>query len=573
MFLASLTIQYLAFSSLVLLTLLTLMGLGRLIRDWIGLKNRSYLSTLDIWIGLVLLIHITQIVNFFSPVDWKTSIFIIASGLISLYLRRDSLEQTVRNIKDNCLQRPAITLVAGVLIVLWLGLHLSIPGHSDSGLYHFQSVRWINEYPIPPGLGNLHTRLAYNQSWFNLVAILNFYPYLNVGHELSGMMLVLLPTLTILELRLDQLNKGICLTVLIILCLDKELWRYTSSTPDMAVFSFQVVVFLLLIQLLYVNQDLEQNKEALCDLLLICCALTTIKLSATVFALSAILVALYSCRKFIQKCKQVLLKAAALCSFIFSVHIVKGYILSGYPFFPSSFAGLPKLDWMIPLEVVNMESKIIMNWARQPGISYTQVPVGWGWVNSWFTLNFKEKRLIFFLTLGLILFSIGFKMFGRTATPKKSMPWIGDYLPLYFVFTASIVFWFLTAPDWRFLGAIPWLIPILTAWIIMRQIQAFNSINVFWCRKVFGVVLASLVFAISAHHIKQTMRNRGGIPSAATEPLVLPSGLRVNVSRLGMCWDSPLPCTSEVIDDRLRSRDIDQVNPNLGMGFSVRGEN
>src|SRR5688500_16524798 len=36
----------------------------------------------------------------------------------------------------------------------------------DTGFYHAQAVRWINEYPAVPGLANLHGRLAFNSSWF-----------------------------------------------------------------------------------------------------------------------------------------------------------------------------------------------------------------------------------------------------------------------------------------------------------------------------------------------------------------------------------------------------------------------
>ena len=40
--------------------------------------------------------------------------------------------------------------------------------HFDSGLYHAQAIRWIEEYGVVPGLANLHCRLAYNSSAFIL---------------------------------------------------------------------------------------------------------------------------------------------------------------------------------------------------------------------------------------------------------------------------------------------------------------------------------------------------------------------------------------------------------------------
>ena len=43
--------------------------------------------------------------------------------------------------------------------------------HYDTSLYHAQSIRWIEEYGIVPGLGNLHSRLAYNSASFCLSAL------------------------------------------------------------------------------------------------------------------------------------------------------------------------------------------------------------------------------------------------------------------------------------------------------------------------------------------------------------------------------------------------------------------
>ncbi|MDE7232126.1 MAG: hypothetical protein K2N37_03525, partial [Lachnospiraceae bacterium] len=43
--------------------------------------------------------------------------------------------------------------------------------HYDTGLYHAQSIRWIEEYGVVKGLGNLHCRLAYNSASFALSAL------------------------------------------------------------------------------------------------------------------------------------------------------------------------------------------------------------------------------------------------------------------------------------------------------------------------------------------------------------------------------------------------------------------
>jgi hypothetical protein len=59
-------------------------------------------------------------------------------------------------------------------------------------LYHFNTIRWLNEYPLVPGLGNLHGRLAYNQSFFTYAASVNFYPLFHHGHNVANSFLLLL---------------------------------------------------------------------------------------------------------------------------------------------------------------------------------------------------------------------------------------------------------------------------------------------------------------------------------------------------------------------------------------------
>ncbi|MEJ5224399.1 MAG: hypothetical protein WHV44_08075 [Anaerolineales bacterium] len=36
----------------------------------------------------------------------------------------------------------------------------------DIGLYHAQSIQWLEKFPAVPGLANLHERLGFNSNWF-----------------------------------------------------------------------------------------------------------------------------------------------------------------------------------------------------------------------------------------------------------------------------------------------------------------------------------------------------------------------------------------------------------------------
>ena len=41
----------------------------------------------------------------------------------------------------------------------------------DTGLYHAQNIKWIQEYAVVPGLGNVHGRFAFNSMFFPVSAL------------------------------------------------------------------------------------------------------------------------------------------------------------------------------------------------------------------------------------------------------------------------------------------------------------------------------------------------------------------------------------------------------------------
>ena len=64
-----------------------------------------------------------------------------------------------------------ILIVTALLALVFLKWACDSIEHYDTYLYHAQAIRWIEEYGVVPGLGNLHHRFAYNNSVFSLQAL------------------------------------------------------------------------------------------------------------------------------------------------------------------------------------------------------------------------------------------------------------------------------------------------------------------------------------------------------------------------------------------------------------------
>ncbi len=83
---------------------------------------------------------------------------VAGSAAALLLLQRKSLAATVRltwarlKVPGYRVRVLLALLIVGVLGIRLLHLSSIAPANFDSGLYHFQSLRWLNEYPTVPEL-------------------------------------------------------------------------------------------------------------------------------------------------------------------------------------------------------------------------------------------------------------------------------------------------------------------------------------------------------------------------------------------------------------------------------------
>ena len=160
------------------------LGIGNITK--VLLWNHKQFGMMDLWLGWGVTIVFLQIWHLMVPVDWRAGVVITSFGLAGLcygLLRCELISQ---------INKVPWYLAVGGMIAFWLALHsTNQPGNCDSGLYHLNSVRWAKEYAIVPGLGNLHARLAFNQSYFLYVTLLDVGDFAHKSHQLASGLLVL----------------------------------------------------------------------------------------------------------------------------------------------------------------------------------------------------------------------------------------------------------------------------------------------------------------------------------------------------------------------------------------------
>jgi hypothetical protein len=432
----------------------------------------------------------------------------------------------------------------------------------DSGLYHFGSIRWLNEYAIVPGLGNLHWRLALNQSYFGFLAILNVAPYWGKGYALGGLFLLLLTAATVVELSGSQpriwrwVFGGVLLSYLCLLS-----GTTANPLPDTAVSIIEITIFLLLYKTLTLPENAQHERQRLHALLLfLSFTIVTIKLSSIGFALGSIFLIVYD---LIKSRSQHLLsrgvERALIVLFLFMlVHVVRGYLLSGAPFFPSPIGGVWSLPWAVEVGVARNESELIYAWAKQPGVSLAnEVSAGFGWIPQWF--DGVSKTIVFLFIVSTVLLLIA----SLTSLFVGTKPRTGRVQLLIIPIILSLLFWFFTAPDIRFLGAIPVLYFVLGVWSFIKIDRVYQWLsNVPPSSLTMTTSYVTILSFGTFFFIKWSVLDIKAWSGWQPVPIV---SLEHKTSRPGVtgvvptegaqCWNSQLPC-AVLLHGSLRSENI-----------------
>ncbi len=536
---------------------------GRAAFKLLGVELAPKFDHGELWVGFSVLLAAIEFLHLFVPIDWKVSLLIFALGLLPFAKQAErnlflsDFKRYVNFTKSHYIKVCIVIAIA----LLWCMRAMGIPNHFDSGLYHFGSIRWLNEHAIVPGLANLHWRLGLNQSYFGFLSLVNFFPVWNKGYATGGLFLIYLTALTVFKMALSQpLAWRWIFGGILFIYLGSLAATLPNPTPDTAVGLLEIVVFCFLFQIVQ-NRLTTHNQAGQCTqssrdtviVLLLCLSLVTIKLSSVAFAVSSMMVAIYfyfmterTPLDWTHQRHGVLFKLLLWMTGISTLHILRGYLLSGAPLFPSTFAGAWGLDWAIPKEFAAYEANLIYSWARYRGeISPEQILGYSGWISGWlksFSL-FQISWMAIATILMLLNIILGYCRKANTINR--------NYLILYLPISASFIFWFLTAPDVRFLGAVAVLYIALSVWLFSvliaeRYMQAFEKI--FSRKQVYSWIAAFIICLFSLKLTGLSNLSVHGWPEIPRHPFNTEktlTDLPINVPTINaQCWDAPLPCAS-----------------------------
>ena len=254
--------------------------------------------------------------------------------------------------------------------------------HYDTGLYHAQSIRWIEEYGVVKGLGNLHCRLAYNSSSFALSAL---YSMAFLGgqsyHCAAGWLAFLLAAVCLRtgrSLRAGRLRTSDFARVMCVYYLVNIFDEMISPASD---YFMVLVAFYIVIRWLELS---ESGERAVLPYGLLCVLgvfLMTVKLSAALILLFTVYPA---CRLLREKRwgeTGVYLGLGIVTALPF---FIRNVVISGWLVYPFTQIDLFDVAWKIPKGLADYDAREIQVWGR----GYTDVsqfarPMR-EWLPGWF---------------------------------------------------------------------------------------------------------------------------------------------------------------------------------------------
>jgi hypothetical protein len=421
----------------------------------------------DVWIGLAGVTAYVLFWNLWLPVDWKAYVFPVVAGVVGLVVGGRRLTRPER--------RPS-AMVLGIwgIAVLWLAnASLGPAGDYDYGLYHLNLIDYARKYAALPGLADLHMRLGAGDAHLLFVALIDQGPLAGAApHFADGLLAVLVlfdlgmrlafrPLSTWLRSFSSTLGLLMVAAVLV-MAAARPTHRISSPNLDFATF------LLVLIGVLYLVECVEGG-FSFPPAIVSACAFATAAATRPLYWLWAgyALVLLFAIARRARLWRTA--SALGVLPAILAVGwIARQSVLSGYPFYPLTVAGLP-VNWRLPSSLLHGENRIDFAWAREPDVNANVVLGSWHWLSDWLPLQ-QRINLDVILPLALLLLGIAIAVSQRfrPAVGGRGKTALSVVVPVF----VTLAIWFFTAPDPRFVWAPIWLLPFsLLAWVLPDRIS------------------------------------------------------------------------------------------------------
>lgn len=452
-------------------------GFSKIVAKILNYKIKKCESLIAV--GLVIATVYAQFFSLFYKVGMIANIVLVTVCIIiCIYFRKEFY----KDIKDHFVNiSVAKKIVILLLIIFWAYFTSRGYMHYDTDLYHAQSIRWIEEYGVIKGLGNVHNRLAYNSSFFAVSALYSMKFLLGQSlHTVNGFMTLLLSISTLDIMDSFKRKKFVIsdyVRIAAIYYLTLICDEIVSPASD---FAIMCTIFYIVIKWLDL---LEKEEKSIVPYALLCVGgvyAVSLKLTAGLVLILLVKPAYMLIKE--KRVKEILIYLS-MGLIVILPWVIRNVIISGYLVYPFPELDIFSFDWKIDPNWAAGDAAEIKVWGRALyDAALVDMPI-WQWFGNWFksSLSGTEKLIILADIVCLVIaLIIAIYIF-----VKKKWEYL-DFLLVEVMIICSYGFWQISAPLIRYGYAYALILVVLTLAFIKMH-MGFDKIV------YYGIILLGIV--------------------------------------------------------------------------------
>ncbi len=388
--------------------------------------------------GLVIANTVASVLSLFLAINGTVLLGLLVLCLLLIFFIWQELTALLTLSAD----KKNVLLLSLPFIAIAYIISLNAPANYDTGLYHIQSIEWIEAYPVVPGLANLHGRFGFDPNIFTFFALTSlsglfkqaiFSVNFTVFSVLTGYFISALYSLY----KAKGFSGLLVFFLLVFLTMIFLYDNLSSPTPDFLSITIPLFILSRVIQL-------AERKELSLNHFIPIIILSVYILTTKMATIPALLLVVCLCYKYKAETKKLLVLVPVLALIVLP-WLIRNVILSGWLIYPFPSLNLFSFDWQVPVAKVIAEKAAVTGWARSPNAGYVAAAkMDFAtWFPLWCRQLTLQGKLLFSAALCCPIFIFISQLFRKNN--------IG-FLKNIVVITsfAGVVFWLFLAPEFRF---------------------------------------------------------------------------------------------------------------------------
>lgn len=325
-----------------------------------------------------------------------------------------------------------LKVMLSIVSLLIVAQCASAPFLPDNESYYIQTVKWLNEYGLVKGIANLHFFFAQVSGWHILQSTFSFSFLYGRFNDLSGFCLLLGNVFAFFRLG-DYFRRGrkIDLIVGLLPVANVLLFSFISApSADLPIYILTFIIFYIFI---------VQYKRMTPAGFSVLCLLVLFAMLIKVTALPLLALPIISYARHFRSLRNIneILVVSLLTLGLF---LLKNSIVSGYSLYPLTAIGTLRVDFKVPMQIVNFYADLSKNEIFMLSAQQYQAADGLSLFLRWLCL---PKLDGLFNMLAVVLVAVTPLVIYKYYHKRKF--WI-----LYFVLVSGMVFFYCTSPQYRF---------------------------------------------------------------------------------------------------------------------------